>query len=65
MLPTGARDAALGPWLMLLAVFPANVHAARKRLTIGGRQVQALIPRTLLQIVFLTATLAVFLGGRD
>jgi uncharacterized membrane protein len=50
---------------MLLAVFPANVHAARKRLTIAGRQVEALIPRMLLQIVFLTATLAVFLGGKD
>lgn len=65
MLPTTARYAALGLSLMLLAVFPANVHAARKGLTIAGRQVEALIPRTLLQIVFLTATLAVFLGGKD
>jgi uncharacterized membrane protein len=65
MLPTKAHYAALGLSLMLLAVFPANVHAARKRLTIAGRQVEALIPRMLLQIVFLTATLAVFLGGKD
>jgi uncharacterized membrane protein len=65
MLPTTAHYAALGLSLMLLAVFPANVHAARKRLTIAGRRVEALIPRMLLQIVFLTATLAVFLGGRD
>ena len=63
MLPTTARYAALGLSLMLIAVFPANVHAARKRLTIAGRQVEALIPRMLLQIAFLTATLAVFLGG--
>jgi uncharacterized membrane protein len=65
MLPTTTRYAALGLSLMLLAVFPANVHAARKRLTIAGRQVEALIPRMLLQIVFLSATLAVFFGGKD
>jgi len=64
MLPTVARYAALGLSLMLLAIFPANVHAARKRVTIAGRQVEALFPRTLLQIVFLTATVAVFLGGK-
>jgi uncharacterized membrane protein len=63
-LPMVAPHAALGLSLMLLAVFPANVHAARKRLTIGGRQVEDLIPRTLLQIAFLTATVAVLLGGK-
>jgi uncharacterized membrane protein len=63
-LPTVARYAALGLTLMLLAIFPANVHAARNRVTIAGRQVEALLPRTLLQIVFLTATVAVFLGGK-
>jgi uncharacterized membrane protein len=46
----------------LLAVFPANLRAARERLTIGGQQVPALFSRTLLQIVFLSATLAVVLG---
>jgi uncharacterized membrane protein len=64
MLPAVARYAALGLFFMLLAVFPANVYAAQRRLTIAGRQVEALIPRTILQIVFLTATLAVFLGGK-
>jgi len=59
-----ARYAALGLSIMLLAIFPANVHAARRRVTIAGRQVEALLPRTLLQIVFLTATVAVFLGGK-
>jgi uncharacterized membrane protein len=65
ILPTTARYAALGLSLMLLAVFPANVHAARERLKIAGQQVESLIPRMLLQIAFLTATLAVFLGGKD
>jgi uncharacterized membrane protein len=64
MLPPVARYAALGLSLMLLAIFPVNVHAARERVTIAGREVEALIPRTLLQMVFLTATLAVFLGGK-
>ena len=66
LLPTTARYAALGLSLMLLAVFPANVHAAREHVTIAGREVEPLIPRALIQIAFLTATLAVvFLGGKD
>jgi uncharacterized membrane protein len=63
VLPMVARYAALGLFLMLLAIFPANIHAARERITIAGQQVESLVPRTLLQIVFLAATLAVFLGG--
>src|SRR5215472_9762040 len=64
MLPSVARYAALGLSLMLLAVFPANVHAARNRLTIAGSPVPALLPRALLQLVFLAATVTVFLAGR-
>jgi len=63
MIPTVAPYAALGLSLMLLAVFPANVHAARNHLTIGSREVPALLPRTLLQVVFLAATATVFLAG--
>jgi len=55
--------AAGGLSLLLLAMFPANVHAARAGLTLGGRPVTALGPRTLLQVVFLAATLAVVVGG--
>jgi uncharacterized membrane protein len=64
IVPKIAPYAALGLALMLLAVFPANIHAARQRLTIAGRPVEALIPRTLLQIVFLIATIAVFVAGK-
>jgi uncharacterized membrane protein len=39
MLSKVAPSAALGLTFMLLAVFPANVHAARRRLTIAGRPV--------------------------
>jgi uncharacterized membrane protein len=31
-----APYAAIGPFLMLPAMFPANVHAARERFAIGG-----------------------------
>lgn len=48
--------AALGLTLLLLAVFPANIHAARNRLTIDGRSVPALGPRMLIQVLFLAAT---------
>ena len=64
MLPTVAPYAALGLFLMLLAVFPANVHAARQQLSIAGRRVEALLPRTLLQLVFLAATVTVFMAAR-
>jgi uncharacterized membrane protein len=64
MLPTAAPYAALGLCFMLLAVFPANVHAARQHLSIAGRQVEAWFPRALLQLVFLAATATVFVAGK-
>ena len=63
LLPALASYAAVGLTLLLIAVFPANVRAARKRLTIAGREVEGLFPRTILQFAFLAATVAVFLGG--
>jgi uncharacterized membrane protein len=65
MLPRIAPYAALGLSLMLLAIFPANIHAARNRLTIAGSRVPALLPRALMQVIFLAATVAVFLAGRS
>jgi uncharacterized membrane protein len=58
-----APMAAAGLSLLLLAMFPANVHAARAGLSIGGRPATALVPRTLLQLLFLAATLAVAVRG--
>ena len=63
ILPRLASYAAFGLALLLVAVFPANVHAARKSLAIAGRKVESLVPRTILQVVFLAAIAAVFLGG--
>jgi len=63
LIPSIAPYAALGLFLLLIAIFPANVHAARQRLTIAERAVPELWPRTLLQVVFLAAVGAVFLGA--
>jgi uncharacterized membrane protein len=52
------KIASAGLALMLIAVFPANVYAARHRLTIDGRKVPGLAVRTLLQVIFLGAVLA-------
>ena len=41
--------------LLLLALFPANVHAARHGLTIGGRRVPGLPVRAAMQVVFVAA----------
>lgn len=57
-----APGAASGLALLLVAMFPANVHAARSRLTIGGRAVTPLVPRAVLQAVFLAAVLAAGFG---
>jgi uncharacterized membrane protein len=42
-------------FLMLIAVFPANICAAEHRLKIAGQPVPGLLIRTIIQIVFLVA----------
>jgi uncharacterized membrane protein len=51
--------AAAGLSALLVAMFPANVYAAVEGLTLGGAPATALVPRTLMQLVFLAATLTV------
>ena len=50
-----ARAASVCLALLLIAMFPANVRAAHRNLTIGGRPPTALPLRTLLQVVFIAA----------
>jgi uncharacterized membrane protein len=59
LLPRTVPWAAGGLAALLVAMFPANVYAAIEGLTISGAPAMALIPRTLLQLLFLAATLAV------
>jgi uncharacterized membrane protein len=53
LVPRLAPWAAGGLALLLIAMFPANVHAAREGLQINGSPVEALLPRTLMQVGFL------------
>ncbi|MGW0431626.1 DoxX family protein [Micromonospora sp. NPDC003197] len=60
---------ATAPWtagalaLLMLAMFPANVSAARRKLTVDGRPATPLVPRTALQVVFVGAALAISFGS--
>ena len=47
----------LGLSLLLVCVFPANVHATQAGLSLDGQPLPALAPRAALQVLFLAATL--------
>jgi uncharacterized membrane protein len=64
LIPRVAPAAALGLTLLLIALFPANVRAARQAITIGGRNATPLPARTAIQVVFMTATIAVIVGAK-
>ncbi|SCE71166.1 DoxX family protein [Micromonospora chokoriensis] len=62
LVPATVRIAAAGLALLMLAMFPANVSAARRRLTLAGRPVTPLAQRTALQLVFVAAAVAISFG---
>jgi uncharacterized membrane protein len=64
LIPRVAPFAALGLTLLLMALFPANVRAARQGITIAGRPATPLPARAAIQIVFLTATIGVMVGAK-
>jgi uncharacterized membrane protein len=64
LIPAIAPYAAAALTLLLLSIFPANVRAAREKLTIGGTPATPIVARTLIQIVFLAATIGVVIGTR-
>jgi len=55
LLPWAAPAAAYGLMLLLVAMFPANMHAARAGLQIGGRRASPLGWRLPLQIVWIAS----------
>lgn len=57
LFPATSRVASMCLAVLLVAMFPANVRAARERLTIGGKPTPKLLVRTLLQLVFLAGVL--------
>ncbi|EFU41054.1 hypothetical protein PVOR_15524 [Paenibacillus vortex V453] len=57
LIPATAMAASTGLALMLLAMFPANIYAAQKKLTLGGKPVTPIGARTIMQMLFLAAVL--------
>lgn len=53
LIPRTRRIAAVALVLFLIAVLPANVHAARSAMTLNGAPVTPLWPRVAIQIVFI------------
>jgi uncharacterized membrane protein len=53
LVPRTRRLAAVALIVFLVAVLPANVHAARAGATLGGSPVTPLIPRVALQLFFI------------
>ena len=53
LVPRTRRVAAIALILFLAAVLPANIHAARTGVTLGGTAVTPLVPRVLLQAFFI------------
>jgi uncharacterized membrane protein len=56
LIPKTRRAAAIALVLFLIAVFPANVHAAQEGVLLRGEPVTPLIPRTLMQLLFIGLT---------
>ena len=53
LIPRTRRIAGVALILFLLAVLPANIHAARAGLSLGGSPVTPVVPRVALQILFI------------
>ena len=53
--PPTAPYAATGLALLLVAMFPANVSAARRGVSLAGKPATPLLPRTAMQAVFVAA----------
>jgi uncharacterized membrane protein len=53
LVPPTRRVAALALIVFLIAVLPANIHAARAGLTLGGASATPLVPRVGLQMLFI------------
>ena len=53
LVPRTRRAAAIALIVFLAAVLPANIHAARSGVTIGGAAATPLVPRIALQLLFM------------
>ena len=62
MVPATRRLAAAGLALLLIALFPANVSAARRGLSLRGKPVTPLPIRLPIQLLFLAAAIWIAIG---
>lgn len=56
LVPKTRRVAAVALILFLIAVFPANMHAAREGVLLRGQPATPLVPRALMQVLFIALT---------
>jgi len=56
LLPATRRAAAIALIVFFVVVLPANIRAAREKLTLGGRPVTPLVPRIAMQVLFIGLT---------
>jgi len=54
LIPQTRRVAAVALILFLVAVLPANIHAAAAGVTLRGEAVTPLVPRAVLQLLFIS-----------
>ncbi|GIF73768.1 DoxX family protein [Asanoa siamensis] len=59
LIPATAALAAACLALLMIAMFPANISAARRRLSLGGRPVEPIARRTALQVFWVALAVAV------
>src|SRR5262249_21481193 len=64
IIPALATAAATSLALLLIAIFPANIRAAREGIAIAGRPPTPLPVRAAIQVIFLLALIAVAIGAR-
>jgi len=63
LVPFTTHWAAICLAILLVALFPANVHAARKHLRILGRAAPSILVRGIIQLVFISALVAAAIGN--
>jgi len=57
VLSSWSRWAAVALAVLLIAMFPANIHAARAGVTVAGRRAMSLAPRLALQVFWIVCLL--------
>lgn len=64
LIPALAPLAGTALLVLMIAMFPANIHAAQEQLSIGGRTAMGVLPRGVMQLAFLAAAYGAAWGQR-